>query len=265
MPCSSSPSAQDVTSDDQWARYFNRIRTEAMTQSRDGLRKDHPARLPDPPSRSAADAGPEVERRVKGPWFTTASRNRNPLLNVARDEAARHSPTGTTRPASPPWPIATRGLDGDHPVHPLPSHLYYFLRPTDGPLLNAAESMIPVPVDYQRHMLKEFSAAVRAVVSRDLPRRPRAGIALTLGLWFFGFSHLARFLVAATPWPRLHPLCSGHRSCGSPARSARWSPDTGATSGRPRPSGASPSSETLDNVVGPTPSTTRPSSIRCWP
>ena len=67
--------------------------------------------------------------------------------------------------------------------------LYYFL--ADGPeLISAAESLIPVHVDYQRDLLNEFAKAVRSVVLATFMAAIAQGVATTVALEVLGFGHL---------------------------------------------------------------------------
>lgn len=75
--------------------------------------------------------------------------------------------------------------------------LYYFL--ADGTtLLESAESLIPVNVEYQRQLLLEFSKVVRAVVVATFLAALAQGLATTLAIWFFGFHHLFALFLLAT-------------------------------------------------------------------
>ncbi len=75
--------------------------------------------------------------------------------------------------------------------------LYYFL--ADGPaLLAAAETLIPVHVDYQRELLKEFATAVRSVVLATFMAAIAQGIATTVALEMFGFGHVFAILILST-------------------------------------------------------------------
>jgi len=67
--------------------------------------------------------------------------------------------------------------------------LFYFF--ADGTeLIASAEKLIPVHAEYQRELLREFAKAVRAVVVATFLAAIAQGLATTLALWFFGFSHL---------------------------------------------------------------------------
>lgn len=184
--------AQDVTSDDQWARFFNRIRTEAVAQTETVF--ERVTRLANqilPPDRRQTPE--EVQAQVKAMVRDNLTEIGTRSLNVAGQ--ALGTAAGTTAGIAS-LAVAT-AVSMATSLFIFSVALYYFL--ADGrALLNAAETMIPVPADYQRHMLKEFAGAVRAVVSATFLAALAQGIALTIGLWFFGFSHLALFLVAAT-------------------------------------------------------------------
>ncbi len=72
--------------------------------------------------------------------------------------------------------------------------LYYFL--ADGPeLLSAAETLIPVHVDYQRDLLNEFAKAVRSVVLATFMAAIAQGVATTVALEVLGFGHLLVILI----------------------------------------------------------------------
>jgi predicted PurR-regulated permease PerM len=72
--------------------------------------------------------------------------------------------------------------------------LYYFL--ADGPeLISAAESLIPVHVDYQRDLLNEFAKAVRSVVLATFMAAIAQGVATTVALEVLGFGHLLVILI----------------------------------------------------------------------
>lgn len=75
--------------------------------------------------------------------------------------------------------------------------LYYFL--SDGrDLLAAAESLIPIHIDYQREILNEFAKAVRSVVMATFLAALAQGIATTFALQVLGFGHFFSILILAT-------------------------------------------------------------------
>ncbi len=75
--------------------------------------------------------------------------------------------------------------------------LYYFL--TDGPaLVEAAESLIPVRIDYQRELLRRFDQVVRAVVISTFLSALAQGLLTTVALGVLGFDHLLVFFVLAS-------------------------------------------------------------------
>jgi predicted PurR-regulated permease PerM len=72
--------------------------------------------------------------------------------------------------------------------------LYYFL--ADGPeLISAAETLIPVHIDYQRDLLNEFAKAVRSVVLATFMAAIAQGVATTVALEVLGFGHLLVILI----------------------------------------------------------------------
>ncbi len=82
--------------------------------------------------------------------------------------------------------------------------LYYFL--ADGPkLLEAAEAMIPVHVEYQRELAGEFAKAVRAVIVATFAAAIAQGAVTSLLLWVIGraidqpaLCHVVLFWLLAT-------------------------------------------------------------------
>ncbi|MEW4526439.1 AI-2E family transporter [Maioricimonas sp. JC845] len=75
--------------------------------------------------------------------------------------------------------------------------LYYFL--ADGTtLIDATEELIPVHVEYQRQLRKEFATAVRSVVMATFLAAIVQGIATSVALAFFGFGHFMVLTLLAT-------------------------------------------------------------------
>lgn len=75
--------------------------------------------------------------------------------------------------------------------------LYYFL--CDGPaIVEAAESLIPVRIDYQRQLLRRFDEVVRAVVLSTFLSALAQGILTAIALWIARFDHLLVFFVLAS-------------------------------------------------------------------
>lgn len=75
--------------------------------------------------------------------------------------------------------------------------LYYFL--CDGPaIVEAAESLIPVRIDYQRELLRRFDEVVRAVVLSTFLSALAQGVLTTAALGLAGFDHLLVFFVLAS-------------------------------------------------------------------
>ncbi|HEX6985499.1 MAG TPA: AI-2E family transporter [Planctomycetaceae bacterium] len=75
--------------------------------------------------------------------------------------------------------------------------LYYFL--CDGPeFIKAAESLIPVRIDYQQALLLRFDQVVRAVVLSTFLSALAQGFLTTLALGFCRFRHLLVFFVLAS-------------------------------------------------------------------
>lgn len=75
--------------------------------------------------------------------------------------------------------------------------LYYFL--CDGPaLVEAAESLIPVRVDYQREILHRFDQVVRAVVLSTFLSALAQGFLTAAALGIAGFDHLLVLFVVAS-------------------------------------------------------------------
>lgn len=74
---------------------------------------------------------------------------------------------------------------------------YYFL--ADGPaILQAAEEMLPLPIDYQRRLVDKFANVVRAVVSATFLAALAQGLATALALQVCGFDHFVVLLVIAS-------------------------------------------------------------------
>lgn len=180
--------AQDVSSNDSWSRMMNRVKNEAVvkTESFFGrLVALTNTMLPKESQQSPEEVQAQVQQLTR--QAITAIGNRS--LGMASTAA------GTT--------IGIATLAFTTVVTMITSlfifsvALYYFL--ADGPaLLAASERMIPLHVEYQRQMLNQFSSAVRAVVSATFLAALAQGIALTIGMWFLGFSHLVVLMVAAT-------------------------------------------------------------------
>jgi predicted PurR-regulated permease PerM len=75
--------------------------------------------------------------------------------------------------------------------------LYYFL--CDGPaIVEAAESLIPVRIDYQRELLRRFDEVVRAVVLSTFLSALAQGVLTTAALGVAGFDRLLVFFVLAS-------------------------------------------------------------------
>lgn len=75
--------------------------------------------------------------------------------------------------------------------------LYYFL--ADGPaLITAAETLIPLPADYQRRLCERFATVVRAVVTATFMAAFVQGFATALAIQFCGIGYFWIFLVVAT-------------------------------------------------------------------
>ena len=75
--------------------------------------------------------------------------------------------------------------------------LYYFL--ADGPrLLEAAQSLIPVQVDYQQRLLQRFDSVVRAVVMATFAAAIAQGIATAVALAMAGFGSFFVFFILGT-------------------------------------------------------------------
>jgi predicted PurR-regulated permease PerM len=75
--------------------------------------------------------------------------------------------------------------------------LYYFL--CDGPeLIQAAETLIPVRIDYQQQLLRRFDQVVRAVVLSTFLSALVQGALTAVALGFCGFQHLFVFFVLAS-------------------------------------------------------------------
>lgn len=75
--------------------------------------------------------------------------------------------------------------------------LYYFL--ADGPeLLAATQSLIPLNIQYQKDLLREFANAVRSVVLATFLAAIAQGVATTVALQMFGFGHLFALLILST-------------------------------------------------------------------
>lgn len=73
---------------------------------------------------------------------------------------------------------------------------YYFL--ADGPaLIQAAETLIPVPAEHQRQLREQFAKVVRAVVLATFLAAFAQGIATALALQVVGMGHFFVFLIAA--------------------------------------------------------------------
>ena len=75
--------------------------------------------------------------------------------------------------------------------------LYYFL--ADGPaILEAAEELLPLPIDYQRRLADKFANVVRAVVIATFLAALAQGLATALALQVCGFGHFGVLLVIAS-------------------------------------------------------------------
>ena len=75
--------------------------------------------------------------------------------------------------------------------------LYYFL--ADGPaILEAAEELLPLPIDYQRRLADKFANVVRAVVTATFLAALAQGLATALALQVCGFGHFGVLLVIAS-------------------------------------------------------------------
>ncbi|MCC7423187.1 MAG: AI-2E family transporter [Planctomycetaceae bacterium] len=75
--------------------------------------------------------------------------------------------------------------------------LYYFL--ADGPaLIQSAEQLIPVQVDYQRHLRKKFDQVVRAVVLSTFLAAIVQGVLTASMLWVAGFHRFFMLAVMST-------------------------------------------------------------------
>jgi len=75
--------------------------------------------------------------------------------------------------------------------------LYYFL--ADGPaLLSASEGLIPVHVEYQRQLFKQFNQVIRAVVLSTLLAAVAQGLATAVALWAIGVPHFFLVFMLAT-------------------------------------------------------------------
>jgi predicted PurR-regulated permease PerM len=75
--------------------------------------------------------------------------------------------------------------------------LYYFL--ADGrSILTAVEELIPLPVDYQRHLGDRFACVVRAVVIATFAAAFAQGLATAIALQVAGMGHFFIFLVIAS-------------------------------------------------------------------
>jgi predicted PurR-regulated permease PerM len=75
--------------------------------------------------------------------------------------------------------------------------MYYFL--ADGPtLVAAAESLIPVPLEHQRHLRDRFARVVRAVVMATFLAAFAQGLATAIALQVVGMRHFFIFLIAGT-------------------------------------------------------------------
>lgn len=82
--------------------------------------------------------------------------------------------------------------------------LYYFL--ADGTkLLQAGEAMVPVNMDHQRQMTREFAKVVRSVVVATFLAALAQGLATTAAIGFLGFKHLIP-LFALSTFAALIPL-----------------------------------------------------------
>ena len=74
--------------------------------------------------------------------------------------------------------------------------LYYFF--AEGTkLLEYAIEMIPVNVEHQRLLFKEFGNAIRAVVSATFLAAIAQGLATSVALWFLGFDHFFLLTIVA--------------------------------------------------------------------
>ena len=180
--------AQDVSSNDSWSRVVNRVKDEAVVQTESFFSRLVAltnTMLPKDRQQSPEEVQAQVQQLTR--QAITAIGNRS--LGIASTAAG--TTIGMATIAFTTVVAMATGL------FIFSVALYYFL--ADGPaLLAASERMIPLHVEYQRQMLTQFSSAVRAVVSATFLAALAQGVALAIGLWFFGFSHLMVLLVAAT-------------------------------------------------------------------